>query len=103
MMLYYRYKVERHFIYIGFIVSLSGLILRAVAEIKMEANFSHIIRHERTNSHQLVTTGVYSVFRHPSYTGWYYFLVGREILLQNPFGFLISSLLNWIVLQARIV
>ncbi len=30
-----------------------------------------------------MTTGVYSIFKHPSYTGYYYFAIGSQIFLQN--------------------
>jgi protein-S-isoprenylcysteine O-methyltransferase len=44
--------------------------------------------------HELVTNGVYSVFRHPSYTGYFYFSVGGQIFLGN----VISSVLFAVVL-----
>ena len=61
--------------WIGFSMALGGFILRAAAEIQMEGNFTHQIRLERDPSHELITTGIYSICRHPSYTGWFYFLV----------------------------
>lgn len=90
-------------LYLGLFITVVGIILRACAEIKMEANFSHVIRQEKTNTHNLVTTGIYSFFRHPSYTGWFYYLIGREVILQNGIGFLLTSFLFWIVLQYRIM
>lgn len=86
----------------GMVVTVFGILLRALAEIKLEGNFSHIIRQEKSSSHQLVTTGIYRYFRHPSYTGWYYYLIGREIILHNGISFVITAVLFWIVLQARI-
>lgn len=87
---------------IGVVICVFGIILRAAAEVKMEANFSHVIRKEKSGSHQLVTTGVYAFFRHPSYTGWFYYCIGREVLLMNPINFLISMFLNWFLLYYRI-
>ena len=31
-----------------------------------------------------MTHGVYSHFRHPAYTGWFYWCIGTQILLANP-------------------
>ena len=86
----------------GLAIAAAGIILRVLAEVKMEANFSHIIQSEKSSSHQLVTSGVYSIFRHPSYTGWYYYLVGREIILHNVLGFVITSSLFCFLLKYRI-
>ena len=79
-----------------------GIALRASSEITMKENFSHVIQCEKTNSHRLVTTGVYSFFRHPSYTGWYYYLLGREILLHNCICFIMTAYLFWVILSYRI-
>ena len=49
------------------------------------SNFSHIIVTEQEGNHQLVTTGVYSVSRHPSYLGWFCWSIGTQLLLCNPF------------------
>ena len=87
---------------IGVVVCLLGIALRAAAEVKMEANFSHVIRKEKSCSHQLVTSGVYAFFRHPSYTGWFYYCISREVILQNPLGFLFSTIMNWALLYYRI-
>lgn len=88
--------------YVGAVICVCGVVLRAAAEVKMEANFSHVIRKEKSGSHQLVTTGVYSFFRHPSYTGWFYYCIGREVVLMNPINFLFSTFMNWFLLYYRI-
>ena len=51
---------------------------------------------------ELVTSGVYAFFRHPSYTGWFYYCISREVILQNPLGFLFSTIMNWALLYYRI-
>merc|ERR1712070_1256613 len=55
----------------GFVVSLSGWALRAMALFTAQANFTHIVRLRRVATHQLVTGGVYSLCRHPGYVGWF--------------------------------
>lgn len=58
--------------------------------IHAAASFSHIVAtsSSREASHTLVTTGVYSRFRHPSYTGFFYWAVATQGVLGN----LISAL-----------
>lgn len=86
----------------GFSIALGGFILRAAAEIQMEGNFTHQIRLEKDSSHELITTGIYSICRHPSYTGWFYFLVGRELLLLNPISTIFSFISTWLFMFIRI-
>ena len=97
-----RSKVLGKWMWTGLSFAIGGFILRAAAEIQMEGNFTHVIRVEKETSHQLITTGIYSIFRHPSYTGWFYFLVGRDILLLNPISTIFSFITTWIIMWLRI-
>ncbi|KND00971.1 hypothetical protein, variant [Spizellomyces punctatus DAOM BR117] len=58
--------------------------LRSAAMITAGSNFTHIVAEEKHSTHTLVTNGIYSVFRHPSYTGFFYWGVCMQILLANP-------------------
>lgn len=97
-----RWKQNQVVIQMGILLTVFGIVLRAAAEIQMGTNFTHIIRTEHVNSHELVTSGIYSLFRHPSYTGWFYYNVGRELILCNPVCVVISALVNWGLLYFRI-
>ncbi|KAJ3299690.1 DUF1620 super [Borealophlyctis nickersoniae] len=66
------------------ILVLVSQIVRSSAMITAGSNFSHIIEEEKRSSHKLVTTGIYSVFRHPSYTGFFYWGVMLQFTLANP-------------------
>ncbi|KAI9105464.1 Isoprenylcysteine carboxyl methyltransferase family-domain-containing protein [Phlyctochytrium arcticum] len=67
---------------------LLGLIaaqcLRSAAMVTAGSNFTHIISESKEHAHELVTRGVYSVFRHPSYTAFFYWGIFAQILLANP-------------------
>lgn len=52
-------------------------------------------------SHELVTTGVYSVSRHPSYAGFFWAL-GTQILLLNPISLILFLSLLWPFFNDRI-
>lgn len=62
-------------------VSSAGLLLRFAAEVKLGTDFTYIIRKEKVGTHELVTNGIYSVFRHPSYTGGFITVLGERYYL----------------------
>lgn len=49
------------------------------------SNFTHQIAEHKTKDHKLVTSGIYSLMRHPSYCGWFWWSVSTQVLLANPF------------------
>ena len=57
---------------------------------------------EKPQHHRLVTTGVYSVLRHPSYCGWFWWSLGTQVLLANPVCFALYALLSWRFFRDRI-
>ncbi|KAF4619832.1 hypothetical protein D9613_005322 [Agrocybe pediades] len=80
---------------IGIVLILVGQILRSTAMLHASTNFSHTVAFEKRESHRLVTDGVYSWFRHPSYAGFFYWALGTQLLLQNPFTFLVFVIVLW--------
>ncbi|KAM7455046.1 hypothetical protein BLSTO_04199 [Blastocystis sp. subtype 1] len=89
-------------LWIGLSLCLAGGLLRACSEIQMKNNFNHMIQTEKTASHQLVTTGIYSYLRHPAYTGWFYFSIGTQVLLNNPFCSVAYAIASWYFFYVRI-
>jgi len=69
---------------IGITVSLCGMLLRSKAMTTAAQSFNHTVQFQKRADHTLVTHGVYSISRHPSYTGFFYYSVGTQIALQNP-------------------
>jgi protein-S-isoprenylcysteine O-methyltransferase len=45
-------------------------------------HFSHQLSYRPPS--KLITHGIYDTLRHPSYTGFYYYSVGTQLLLLNP-------------------
>ncbi|XP_050085536.1 protein-S-isoprenylcysteine O-methyltransferase [Anopheles aquasalis] len=88
---------------LGVLVCLAGESLRKIAMITASKNFSHIVQFERHNEHELVTHGVYSKMRHPSYVGWFYWSVGTQITLANPICFVIYAIASWKFFHDRIL
>ncbi|KAI4497457.1 hypothetical protein M0802_007468 [Mischocyttarus mexicanus] len=98
------YVIERHFYpemkmasfvsYFGLTLCILGELLRKTAIFTAKHNFNHIVQSEKKQDHVLVTHGIYGIFRHPSYVGWFYWAIGTQLVLQNPIttlGYIISS------------
>lgn len=81
---------------------LCGGLLRACGEIQLGHNFNHTIETTKTLNHQLVTSGLYSIFRHPAYTGWFYFSIGTQVLLMNPLCTVAYAGAAWYFFYCRI-
>ncbi|KAF5095016.1 hypothetical protein D0Z00_003305 [Geotrichum galactomycetum] len=87
---------------LGLLLVVAGQLVRSLAMIQASSNFSHIVATRRAEKHQLVTHGVYSLSRHPSYAGFFYWALGTQILLRNPFSFVLFAALLWRFFKERI-
>ena len=70
--------------------------------IEAASNFSHQIATEKKASHTLVTSGVYSLVRHPSYFGFFWWSVGTQIFLANPLSTVVFVAVLWRFFSRRI-
>lgn len=77
------------------VIACSGEALRIIAFFTCKSNFTHLVSYRKSKNHELVTNGVYSVFRHPAYTGYFYFSLFGQIFLGN----VLSSILFALVLR----
>jgi len=86
----------------GLALIVVGEFCRKLAMWTAKANFNHLIQWEKNPEHVLVTSGIYSLSRHPSYVGWFLWSVGTQVLLKNPFCFLAYSAVSWRFFSERI-
>jgi len=86
----------------GIILTVASQVLRSVAMIQAATNFSHSVQYRKQDGHILVTSGVYGWFRHPSYTGFYYWALGTQLVLQNPISFCLYFMLLLRFFSSRI-
>lgn len=70
--------------YIATVVAVSGQIIRTLAMATAGFSFNHVIQTERVAGHELITHGIYSILRHPSYFGWFYWSVATQVIMANP-------------------
>jgi protein-S-isoprenylcysteine O-methyltransferase len=66
------------------------------------SHFSHTIMEKRSEGHQLVTHGIYAFLRHPSYCGWFWWVVGMQVLLWNPVCAVAYAWVSWKFFASRI-
>ena len=62
-----------------------------------------VVRIQKERGHKLITTGPYSIVRHPMYGGALLFLFGMPLLLGSSYGIAISLVLTVILaIRARL-
>ncbi|KAI9032198.1 Isoprenylcysteine carboxyl methyltransferase family-domain-containing protein [Hyaloraphidium curvatum] len=66
----------------GLLVTLGGLVLRNLAIHTLGPHFTHQLPSHPPST--LVQHGIYSILRHPSYTGFFWYSVGTQLMLLNP-------------------
>jgi len=86
----------------GLGVCIVGECLRKGAMFEAGRNFNHLVQDRKAREHKLVTTGIYGLFRHPSYVGWFLWSVGSQIILVNPLCFLAYTLVSYQFFKERI-
>ncbi|KAI0128917.1 Isoprenylcysteine carboxyl methyltransferase family-domain-containing protein [Xylariales sp. AK1849] len=87
---------------IGLILVIVGQFVRATAMMQLGTNFNHIVQERRKTGHELVTSGIYGVMRHPSYFGFFYWGIGTQMVLGNPICFVAYAVILWRFFSSRI-
>lgn len=70
---------------IGALLLIMGQIVRSLAMFTAGNSFSHIVKTKKDDDHILVTNGIFAILRHPSYFGFFWWAIGTQLLLLNPF------------------
>lgn len=86
----------------GFAAMLVGQITRSVAMAHAGTNFNHTVQTRKAAEHELVTTGIYSYLRHPSYFGFFWWGLGTQMVLGNLVCFLAYTFILWSFFSSRI-
>jgi protein-S-isoprenylcysteine O-methyltransferase len=86
----------------GGIASFSGLFLRAIAMLTAGSGFTHLIARQKSHNHSLITHGVYAYMRHPGYCGWLIWVIGSQLILDNPVCLVLFTVITWKFFSQRI-
>ena len=89
-------------ILVGLLFTTFGQFARSLAMWTARSNFNHIVQDRKHKGHVLVTSGIYTFLRHPSYVGFFYWSIGTQILLGNPFCIVAYTLASWRFFNQRI-
>eukprot|EP00096_Caligus_rogercresseyi_P014229 TRINITY_DN6727_c0_g1_i1.p1 TRINITY_DN6727_c0_g1~~TRINITY_DN6727_c0_g1_i1.p1 ORF type:complete len:278 (+),score=45.81 TRINITY_DN6727_c0_g1_i1:39-872(+) len=87
---------------LGVLLCLLGDGIRKTAMLQAGASFNHIVQSDRKGDHILITEGLYSLSRHPSYVGWFIWSAGTQVILLNPICFVVYVLVTWSFFNERI-
>ena len=108
--LFFRYGLEPNtnflftkiMFYIGIIMVIISQIIRSTAMITCGVSFNHLIQYRKKDNHKLITHGIYSILRHPSYFGFYYWSIGMQCILSNIVSTILCIVASWLFFQRRI-
>ena len=87
---------------VGFMLTVMGQTFRTLAMAQAGANFNHTVQVKRKKDHVLVTWGVYSVLRHPSYFGYFWWVLGMQLVMGNVVCSITHSIVLWSFFRHRI-
>jgi protein-S-isoprenylcysteine O-methyltransferase len=87
---------------LGVTMIVVGQIVRTGAMVQAGTNFNHLVQSRKNEGHELVTTGWYAVFRHPSYFGFFWWGLGTQVSLGNVVSFAAYSAILWYFFKTRI-
>lgn len=65
-------------------------------------SFNHQVQMARSESHVLVTAGIYSIVRHPSYFGFFYWGLGTQLVMGNVVCFFAYAAVLWMFFSNRV-
>jgi len=88
--------------YSGLAVCIVGEIARKLAMFHAGRSFNHLVQDRKADDHVLITSGIYSICRHPSYVGWFIWTLGTQIILINPFCLIAYTLVTYTFFKYRI-
>ncbi len=84
--------------YFGLSVLIFGIFIRNWGKFTLGRNFKYEVRKPK----QLINKGIYSMIRHPMYTGYLLMWLGTVLALQSVYGLLLFLLLTIPALIYRI-
>lgn len=86
----------------GLVLVIVGQAVRSAAMLHAGMSFNHQIQWSKSDSHVLVTSGVYGLVRHPSYFGFFYWGLGTQLVLGNVVCFVVYAGVLWYFFSRRI-
>jgi protein-S-isoprenylcysteine O-methyltransferase len=99
---YQQSYVNSYTIAIGLLMVIFGQGCRTLAMATAGTNFNHTPQRVKQDGHELVTSGIYSYSRHPSYFAFFYWAIGTQLLVGNKICLLAFFAFLWHFFNKRI-
>ncbi|MCJ1327954.1 hypothetical protein MMC10_004629 [Thelotrema lepadinum] len=87
---------------LGLSMMLLGQLTRSIAMAEAGTNFNHTVQWKKSRGHELVTSGIYGLLRHPSYFGFWWWGLGTQVVLGNTVCLGGYGVVLWGFFRARI-
>jgi protein-S-isoprenylcysteine O-methyltransferase len=87
---------------LGVTMIVVGQTVRSYAMKQAGTNFNHQVQSRKNEGHELVTTGLYAYFRHPSYFGFFWWGLGTQVALGNSISLVGYAGVLWYFFKTRI-
>ncbi|CAM6105671.1 unnamed protein product [Calypogeia fissa] len=97
-----QFKTSTSIAYSGLVLMVMGEVIRKLAIVTAQSNFTHDIKISHEEGHKLVTHGIYRFVRHPSYLGFFIFAIGTQVMLCNPVMTIAYAIVLWRFFADRI-
>ncbi|KAL7561206.1 hypothetical protein ACA910_004132 [Epithemia clementina (nom. ined.)] len=88
--------------WIGLIIAIASQVIRSLAMATAGESFNHVIQTQKKENHVLVTDGIYRLFRHPSYVGFFYWSISVQMVLGNAIHTVLFAFTSWNFFHRRI-
>jgi protein-S-isoprenylcysteine O-methyltransferase len=87
---------------LGILMIVVGQVVRSLAMAQAGTNFNHQVQSQKNEGHELVSSGIYAWFRHPSYFGFFWWALGTQLSLGNAVSFTAYAFILWYFFKTRI-
>jgi protein-S-isoprenylcysteine O-methyltransferase len=87
---------------VGLALVIFGQLMRSTAMATAGTNFNHTPQRFKQQGHELVSTGIYALSRHPSYMAFFWWAVGTQIMVGNKICLVAFIISLWTFFNNRI-
>jgi protein-S-isoprenylcysteine O-methyltransferase len=87
---------------LGLFLVIVGQTVRTLAAIHVGSPINQNVKGRKKEGRVLVTTGIYSILRHPEYFGFFWWAIGTQVVLGNTLSFFAIVLVLWSFFAGRV-
>lgn len=88
---------------LGIVLCTIGQFTRSSSMFTAGRSFTHLVSDQKSDEHTLITHGLYSYMRHPSYAGWFLWSLATQLILCNPLALCAYAYVSYKFFSNRII